>query len=91
MLNLATARQEEISRYMTQHLWVVEYKPDSGTYWMMKEPYAYSQGPFEVMAVGKTLEEAFDKARIQQENNFEKELDRMVDSDMDHSREEEED
>jgi hypothetical protein len=56
-------RQKEIADYMTEHLWVAQYQPKSGTWVMMKEPYLLSHGPFEVLSAAKTLEEAFDKAK----------------------------
>jgi len=55
-------RRREISDFMTRHLWVAEYKLNADLWVMSKEPHAYSDGPFEVMAMAPTLEEAFDKA-----------------------------
>lgn len=59
-------RRQEIAEYMTKHNWLVDFQPASCLWIMSKEPHAYSNGPFEVMAVGRTLEEAFEKAKIQQ-------------------------
>lgn len=59
-------RRKEISDYMTANLWVAELNAKTGMWVMSKEPYPYSYGPFEVMAMGSSLEEAFDKAKAQQ-------------------------
>lgn len=72
-------RQVEIGAYMTAHLWVAEYLPKTDMWVMSKEPYPYSQGPFEVMALAKTLEEAFDKSKIQQEGAMPTEIQEQVD------------
>lgn len=63
--NLSPERRKEISDYMTANLWVAEVNPKSGMWTMSKEPYPYSYGPFEVLAIGISLEDAFDKARKQ--------------------------
>ena len=59
-------RRKEIAAYMTAHNWVAELKPATNLWIMSIEPYPYSNGPFEVMAIGRTLEEAFEKAQRQQ-------------------------
>lgn len=64
--NLTAERQKEISDFMTAHLWVAMYNDEAGTWTMSKEQHPYSFGPFEVMAVGTTLEDAFEKAKAQQ-------------------------
>ena len=60
-------RKKEIVNYMTAHLWVAEYALKSRMWIMSKEPYAYSNGPFKVLAMASTLEEAFDKAKSKEE------------------------
>lgn len=62
----SSERRKEISDYMTANLWVAQLNSNSGMWTMMKEPYPYSYGPFEVMAFGTSLEDAFDKAKAQQ-------------------------
>ena len=59
-------RRKEISEYMTAHNWVAEFNYGPNLWTMSIEPYAYSAGPFEVMAIGRTLEEVFEKAKKQQ-------------------------
>ncbi len=59
-------RRKEISDYMTAHNWVAEFHPNICLWTMSLEPYPHTNGPFEVMAVGRTLEESFDKAKRQQ-------------------------
>lgn len=66
MIDIDPQRQKEIGIHMSEHNWVAEYNAWSKLWVLAKEPYAYSDGPFEVMAMGKTLEEAFDKAKEQQ-------------------------
>lgn len=61
-------RKQEISDYMTAHSWVADYNTKTGLWIMCKEPYPYSDGPFEVLAMAESLEEVFDKAKKQQEN-----------------------
>lgn len=85
MNDLSDQRRDEISSYMTSHLWVAEYLPKTTMWVMSKEPYPFSDGPFEVMAVGKTLEEVFEKAKIQQEKALEKQVDDMVEVAVDDS------
>ena len=59
-------RQKEVADYMTAHFWVADYHPNMNAWVMAKESHAYSAGPFEVMAIAPTLEEAIDKAKSQQ-------------------------
>lgn len=59
-------RRKEIAEYMTKHNWVADYNASSTMWVMSMEPYPFSNGPFEVMAFGRTLEEAFEKAQQQQ-------------------------
>lgn len=75
-------RRKEISNYMTTHNWVADYNPTSNLWAMGKESHAYSSGPIEVMAMGTTLEEAFDKAIRQQKSIEEKQIDRSVENDI---------
>lgn len=85
MSELSDKRRNEISSYMTSHLWVAEYLPKQDRWIMSKEPYPYSDGPFEVMALGATLEDAFDKAKIQQEKALSKQVDAMAEVSVDES------
>jgi len=63
-------RREEISTYMKMHLWVAQFVPSTKLWIMSKESRPYSQGPFEVMAVAKTLEEVFEKTKDQQSEDI---------------------
>lgn len=80
-------RQAEIAAYMTDHQWIAEYLPILDMWVMSKEPYTYSQGPFEVMAMANTLEEAFDKSKLQQEwimpTKVRKQLDELAEQAVD--------
>lgn len=66
MIYIDPKRQKEIGAYMSERNWVAECNRWSNLWVIAKEPYAYSNGPFEVLAMGKTLEEAFDKAKEQE-------------------------
>lgn len=52
----------KVVRTMNENLWLAEYHSNSNRWYMLKEPYAYSNGPFSVVAVGQTFKEAYDKA-----------------------------
>jgi hypothetical protein len=64
--DIPTATLVEIGHYMTAQLWVVDYAPRLGVWTMMKEPYLDSEGPFEVIAVGWSFLEVFEKAKAKQ-------------------------